>query len=177
MITSWIKANFHEPVSRKVTPVVERHCSAIMKNKIRPVTEAAVNSGPPSGPVAACIFSSREWRIESLSASAMLKIKVLAASKKEVFKDLIKAVEFDQTQLSRMVYEEEYGTLGGQPYAALIGDYSFDRSPEDVDMLEKLSTVASAAGAPFIGAALPGLFNLDSFRDIGPPGSCEDFRQ
>jgi type VI secretion system protein ImpC len=110
-----------------------------------------------------------DYLVRHTATSWMLKIKVLAVSKKEVYKDLIKAVEFDQTQLFRMIYEEEYGTLGGQPYAALIGDYAFDRSSDDMEMLEKLSGVAAAAGAPFVGAALPGLFNLDSFRDLSGP--------
>lgn len=110
-----------------------------------------------------------DYLVRHTASSSMLKIKVLAASKKDIFKDLNRAVEFDQSQLFRMVYDEEYGTLGGQPFGALIGDYSFDRSAEDVEMLEKLSGVAATAGAPFIGAALPGMFNLDSFRDLSGP--------
>jgi type VI secretion system protein ImpC len=57
----------------------------------------------------------------------------------------------------------------GEPFAALIGDYTFDKGPEDVEMLRKISNVAAAANAPFIGAATPGLFNLDSFRDLSIP--------
>jgi type VI secretion system protein ImpC len=55
--------------------------------------------------------------------STMLKIRVLNISKDELRKDLEKAVEFDQSALFKKVYEEEYGTFGGAPYGALIGDY------------------------------------------------------
>jgi type VI secretion system protein ImpC len=101
--------------------------------------------------------------------SVMLKIKVLNTSKDDLRRDLERASEFDQSALFKKVYEEEYGTFGGIPFAALIGDYEFGRHPQDVALLEKLSHVAAAAHAPFIAAANPQLFNLDSFTDVGTP--------
>src|SRR5215213_7562993 len=82
-----------------------------------------------------------------------LKIRVLNVKKEELFKDLEKAVEFDQSQLFKKIYEEEYGQLGGQPYGMLVGDYEFGRSAEDIDLLKRLSGVAAAAHAPFISNA------------------------
>jgi type VI secretion system protein ImpC len=89
--------------------------------------------------------------------STMLKIRVLNISKDELRKDLEKAVEFDQSALFKKVYEEEYGTFGGAPYGALIGDFEFGRHPQDLALLEKVSNVAASAHAPFISAAAPGL--------------------
>ena len=74
-------------------------------------------------------------------------------SKRELFKDLDRAVEFDQSQLFKKLYENEFGTPGGEPYGALIGDYEFTNHPEDIDMLRKMSNVAAAAFCPFISAA------------------------
>ena len=65
-----------------------------------------------------------------------LKIRVLNVTKQELFKDLEKAVEFDQSSLFKKIYEEEYGQLGGQPYGMLVGDYEFGRTPEDISLLE-----------------------------------------
>src|SRR5262249_14510791 len=93
----------------------------------------------------------------------------LNTSKDDLRRDLERASEFDQSALFKKVYEEEYGTFGGVPFAALIGDYEFGRHPQDVALLEKLSHVAAAAHAPFIAAANPQLFNLDSFTDVGTP--------
>jgi len=98
-----------------------------------------------------------------------LKIRVLNASKKDLVKDLKAAPEFDQSALFKKIYEEEYGTFGGAPYAALVGDYEFTRHPEDFYLLEELSHVAASAHAPLISAAAPGLFGLESFTDIGKP--------
>jgi len=105
----------------------------------------------------------------SSETSPLLKIKVLNTSKAELQRDLDRAVEFDQSALFKKVYEEEFGTFGGAPFGALIGDYDFSRHPQDVGMLEKLSNVAAAAHAPFFAAASPELFNLDSFTEIGTP--------
>src|SRR5882757_7734113 len=78
-----------------------------------------------------------------------LKIRVLNVTRKELFKDLEKAAEFDQSALFKKIYEEEYGQLGGKPYGMLVGDYAFGRSPEDIKLLTMISQVAAAAHAPF----------------------------
>jgi type VI secretion system protein ImpC len=98
-----------------------------------------------------------------------LKIRVLNVNKRELFKDLEKAVEFDQSGLFKKVYEEEYGQLGGQPYGMLVGDFEFSRSAEDVSLLKMISNVAAAAHAPFVSAANPKLFNLDRFTELSAP--------
>jgi type VI secretion system protein ImpC len=98
-----------------------------------------------------------------------LKIRVLNVKKRELFKDLEKAVEFDQSALFKKVYEEEYGQLGGQPYGLLVGDYEFDRSAEDVSLLKMVSNVAAASHAPFVAAAAPKLFNFDRFTELSAP--------
>jgi type VI secretion system protein ImpC len=98
-----------------------------------------------------------------------LKIRVLNVSKRDLFKDLERAVEFDQSTLFKKVYEEEYGQLGGQPYGMLIGDYEFSRHPEDIGLLKMVSNVAAAAHAPFIAAANPKLFNMERFTELANP--------
>ena len=99
----------------------------------------------------------------------MLKIRVLNASKKELLRDLQRAPEFDQSALFKKIYEEEFGIFGGEPLAALIGDYEFGRHPEDMELIEKISQVAAAAHAPFLSAASAELLNLDSFANLGAP--------
>jgi len=98
-----------------------------------------------------------------------LKLRLLDVTKKEFLDDLEKAVEFDQSQLFKKVYEEEYGTFGGHPYSCLVGDYEFSALPQDMELLEKISHVSAAAFAPFITAACPAMFNLDSFGQLGAP--------
>ncbi len=96
----------------------------------------------------------------------MLKIRVLNVSKKDLLKDLERAAEFDQSALFKKIYEEEYGTFGGAPFGALIGDYEFGNHPQDMSLLEKISNVAAAANAPFISAASPELFGWETFTEL-----------
>jgi type VI secretion system protein ImpC len=98
-----------------------------------------------------------------------LKIRVMNVSKKDLQKDMERASEFDQSALYKKVYEEEFGTFGGAPFGALVGDYEFSRSPQDIALLEKISGVAAAAHAPFIAAASPQMFNWDSFTEMAGP--------
>lgn len=98
-----------------------------------------------------------------------LKLRLLNVTKKELLKDLEKAVDHDQSNLFKKVYEEEYGTFGGFPYSLMIGDFSFGRHPQDMVLLNKLANVAAAAHAPFIAAASPALFDMKSFTELGVP--------
>ena len=95
-----------------------------------------------------------------------LKIKVLNVKKRELFKDLDKAVEFDQSNMFKKLYENEFGSPGGEPYGALIGDFEFSNHPEDVEMLSKISNVAAAAFCPFISSAAPQLFGFEQWAEL-----------
>lgn len=110
-----------------------------------------------------------KYLLDQSETNDMLKIKVLNVSKKDLLKDLQRASEFDQSALFKKVYEEEFGVFGGAPFAAMIGDYEFGRGPEDIELLERISQVASAAHAPFLSAASPELLNLGSFTQLGSP--------
>ncbi|MGB6745214.1 MAG: type VI secretion system contractile sheath large subunit [Terracidiphilus sp.] len=110
-----------------------------------------------------------KYLIDQSETNDMLKIKVLNASKRELLKDLQRAPEFDQSALFKKVYEEEFGVFGGAPFAALTGDYEFGRGPEDIELLERISQVASAAHAPFMSAASADLLNLSSYTQLGAP--------
>lgn len=105
--------------------------------------------------------------------SASLKIRMISMSKKELYKDLSKAVEFDQSQTFKKVYESEFGTPGGEPYGAIIGDYEFTNHPEDVETLTYMSNVAAAGFCPFISASSPALFGFDDWTELSKPRDLE----
>lgn len=119
------------------------------------------------------------WRglnylVMNSETSAQLKLKVLNVSKRELFNDVDKAVEFDQSQIFKKLYENEFGSPGGEPYGALVGDYEFINHPEDIDLLNKMSNVAAAAFCPFVSAASPKLFGFDgSWEELTKPRDLE----
>jgi len=98
-----------------------------------------------------------------------LKVRVLNAKKQELYKDLERAVEFDQSSLFKKIYEEEFGQFGGTPYGMLVGDYEFGRTSEDVGLLKMIAGVASAAHAPFVAAASPKMFGFDNLAEMPNP--------
>lgn len=110
-----------------------------------------------------------KYLLDHSETSDKLKIKVLNVSKKELLRDLQRAVEFDQSALFKKVYEEEFGVFGGAPFSALVGDYEIGKHPEDIELIEKVSNVAAAAHAPFLTASAADMFNLPSFADLGAP--------
>ena len=110
-----------------------------------------------------------DYLVKETATSTMLKIKVLNATKRDLTRDFKAAIEFDQSAMFKKIYEEEFGTFGGAPFGALIGDFEVTRQPEDMYFLDQMAHVAAAAHAPFIGAASPELLGLESFADLGKP--------
>ena len=116
------------------------------------------------------------WRglhhlVNNTETDEMLKIRVFNISKKELGKTLkkYKGTAWDQSPIFKKVYEEEYGQLGGEPYGCLVGDYHFDHSPQDVEMLGGMAQVAAAAHAPFIAGAAPSVMQMDSWQELTNP--------
>jgi type VI secretion system protein ImpC len=116
------------------------------------------------------------WRglhhlVNNTETGEQLKIRVMNVSKKEVGKTLkrYKGTAWDQSPLFKKLYEEEFGTQGGEPYGCLIGDYHFDHSPQDVEILSGMSQIAAAAHAPFIAGAGPSMMGMDSWQELTNP--------
>lgn len=114
------------------------------------------------------------WRglsylLGNTETSTRLKLKVLNVAKSEIAKDLGSAVEFDQSALFKKVYEDEFGSPGGEPYGVMIADYSFSSHPDDINFLQEISGVASSAFCPFIAAADSSMVGLDDWTDLSKP--------
>jgi type VI secretion system protein ImpC len=100
-----------------------------------------------------------------------LKIRVMNVSKKDLHKTLkrYKGAAWDQSPIFKKLYEDEYGTLGGEPFGCLVGDYYFDQGPMDVELLGEMAKVAAAAHAPFLSAASPTVFQMESWQELSNP--------
>jgi type VI secretion system protein ImpC len=116
------------------------------------------------------------WRglnylVSNTETDEMLKIRVMNISKKDLAKTLkkYKGVAWDQSPIFKRLYEQEYGQLGGEPYGSLVGDYYFDHTPGDVELLGQIAQTAAAAHAPFLAAAAPSLMGMDSWQELSNP--------
>jgi type VI secretion system protein ImpD len=120
------------------------------------------------------------WRglrylVDQAEGTERVQIRVLNVSWKELARDSYRAVEFDQSQLFRKIYSDEFGTPGGQPYSVLLGDYEIWPNPceqhpyDDLAVLREISHVAAAAFAPFVAGASPAMFGLDDFSALEQP--------
>lgn len=93
-----------------------------------------------------------------------LKIKLADYTKDELLEQFEDAPAIDRSRFFTMIYQEEFGTAGGQPYGALIGDYEFGYGDEDVALLRYMGEVAAASHSPFVAAANASMFDFDSFE-------------
>lgn len=111
------------------------------------------------------------YLVNNTETDETLKIRVLNLPKKDLAKTLkkYKGTAWDQSPLFKKLYEEEFGAPGGEPYGCIVGDYYFDHSPPDVEILSGMAQIASAAHAPFISASAPTLMNMDSWQELGDP--------
>ena len=112
------------------------------------------------------------WLASRLPLSGRVKLRVLTATWAEICRDLERAAEFDQSQLFRRIYEDEFGIAGGEPYGLLVADYEVRHRPgpgaatDDVTALSSLAAVAAAAFAPLVIGAAPALFGVDEFSEL-----------
>ena len=118
------------------------------------------------------------WRglhylVNNIETDEMLKIRVLNISKQEPRRALKKfeGTAWDQCSVFKRVYDDGVGSPKGQPYGCLVGDYYFDHSPEDVNMLGKIAKIAATSHAPFIAAADPSVLDMDSWQELNHPGA------
>jgi type VI secretion system protein ImpC len=116
------------------------------------------------------------WRglyhlVSNTETDEKLKLRVLNISKKELGRTLkkYKGTAWDQSPLFRRLYEDEYGSPGGEPYGCIVGDFYFDHSPQDVELLSGMSQIAAAAHSPFIAAASPTVMNMDAWTQLSDP--------
>jgi type VI secretion system protein ImpC len=116
------------------------------------------------------------WRglhhlVNNTETDELLKIRVMNISKKDLHKTLKrhKGVGWDQSPLFKRIYEEEYGQFGGEPIGCLVGDYHFDHSAPDVEMLSEMAKIAAAAHCPFISGASPTVMQMDSWQELANP--------
>ncbi|MBM7071367.1 type VI secretion system contractile sheath large subunit [Shewanella sp. 202IG2-18] len=101
--------------------------------------------------------------IKNSELGPQLKIKLADYTKDELLEQFEDAPAIDRSRFFTMVYQEEFGTAGGQPYGALIGDYEFGYGDEDVALLRYMGEVAAASHAPFVAAANANMFDFNSF--------------
>lgn len=116
------------------------------------------------------------WRglhhlVTNTETDDQLKIRVMNVSKKDLHKTLkkFKGAAWDQSPIFKKLYEQEFGQLGGEPYGAIVGDYHFDHSGPDVELLGEMAKIASAIHAPFIAGASSAALGLQSWGELANP--------
>ena len=116
------------------------------------------------------------WRglhhlINHTETDEMLKIRFMNISKNDLGKTLkrYKGTSWDQSPLFKKIYEAEYGQFGGEPFGCMVGDYAFDHSPPDVELLGEMSKISAAAHMPFIAGASPTVMQMDSWQELANP--------
>ena len=103
-----------------------------------------------------------------------LKIRVMNISKEQLA-DTLEDYEgqmWDQSPIFKKVYTDEYSMLGGEPIGCLVGAYEFSNHPRDVGLLRNISGICASAHTPFIAAASPRLFRMDSWQELPNPQDC-----
>lgn len=116
------------------------------------------------------------WRglhylVNNTETDEQLKIRVMNISKADLGKTLkrYKGTAWDQSPLFKKLYEEEYGQFGGEPFGCLVGDYHFDQSAPDVELLGEMAKVAASAHAPFIAGVSPTVMQMGSWQELANP--------
>ncbi|CDG17735.1 type VI secretion system contractile sheath large subunit [Xenorhabdus doucetiae] len=111
------------------------------------------------------------YMVNNTETDEMLKIRVMCLSKKELSNTLkrFKGVSWDQSPIFKKIYEAEYGQFGGEPFGCLVGDYYFDHTAPDVELLRQIAQISAAAHCPFISGASPSVMQMESWQELANP--------
>jgi type VI secretion system protein ImpC len=111
------------------------------------------------------------YMVNNTETDELLKIRVMNISKKELAKTLkkFKGTSWDQSPLFKKIYEEEFGQFGGEPFGCLVGDYHFDHSPPDVELLQQIAQISAASHCPFISGVSPTTLQMESWSELANP--------
>lgn len=112
------------------------------------------------------IWRSLKYLVDNTDFRANNKLELLDVNKEVLRADFEDAPETTQSGLYKHVYVQEYDTPGGEPFTAMISDFSFDAGAPDVALLSEISKVAAVTHSPFIGSVDPQFFLKDSFDEV-----------
>lgn len=111
-------------------------------------------------------WRSLKFLIDRTNFRENIKIDFVNASKDDLLEDFNDSPEIVKSGLYKSVYTSEYGQFGGQPYGAMIGNYEFGPGPQDIKLLQSIASVANMSHAPFMAAAGPQFFGVDSYSQL-----------
>lgn len=112
--------------------------------------------------------------VRRLEINSQLQLYLVDISKAELAADLGSAGDLRSTGTYRLLVEQSVGTLGGQPWAVLAGNYTFDHRREDAELLGRLAKIARQAGVPFLAGVSPHVPGCTSWAETADP---DDWQQ
>jgi type VI secretion system protein ImpC len=111
-------------------------------------------------------WRSLKYLVDKTDFRENIKIEILNASKNELLEDFEDAPEIPKSGLYKVIYTAEYGQFGGKPYGNIIANYDFGPGPQDIKLLQYVAAVSAMSHAPFVAAAGPQFFGVDSFNEL-----------
>lgn len=112
-----------------------------------------------------------QYVMNNIALGDSTRIRIFNASEEELLQDLTESMEFDQSHLFKEIYENEYGTLGGTPYTAMMWDHALNRSGVNFSLLSKMTEVMAASHCPMFLGVDPSFLGMTSFQDLPEPHS------
>ncbi len=148
----------------KVTKVVVDEMIADIDKKLSLQVDAILHH--PTVQKLESAWRSLKFLVDRTDFRENIKIEILNASKEDLIDDFEDAPEIVKSGLYKTVYTAEYGQFGGNPYAAIVGNYEFGHGPQDIKLLQNIGSVATMSHSPFLAAAAPSMFGIDDFKEL-----------
>jgi type VI secretion system protein ImpC len=117
------------------------------------------------------------WLVKTADGHPLCKIDMLPVHKDILREDISARTDLVETHFFELLYINEYGQYGGEPYGAVVFDFGFEHSKEDIDFLQQLAQIGRFAHAPIFAAANPSFFGLERFEDLPNIDSLEELQQ
>ena len=111
-------------------------------------------------------WRSVKYLVDHTNFRENIKLEILNVSKDDLLEDFEDAPEIVKSGLYKTAYTAEYGQFGGQPYAAIVGNYTFGPGPQDIKLLQNLASIGAMSHAPFLAAAGEEMFGIEDYSKL-----------
>ena len=121
------------------------------------------------------LWRSLDFLVCHLETNEHLRIYMLDITKEELAVELSSSESWRSSGLYHLMVNPPVEVFGGAPWALSVGDFTFDATIEDAQLLAGLASIGAMAGSPFLAAADPRLLGCPSLLELSQPGTWTEF--
>lgn len=116
-----------------------------------------------------------KYLVERCDFKKNVVVNLLDSSKDDLREDFEDAPDTTQSGLYKHIYTDDYDTPGGEPVTAVVSNFEFDASAQDIALLTEVSRISAVTHCPFLASVGAKFFKKESIDEIPKIHDLENY--